>query len=154
METSRIIEQLSVVAFGTSGETEKIIRGAMKHLDELECEYNKLTEQFADVCCHYAEDLGVLDDMIKEHSVLLKENENLWKKLTPAPVDVEVLDAEFDIIKHRCPCCGTRLFRDKAFCECCGQALVPMEQSKIQNTEGRIKEEQDLEDLINLNDRS
>lgn len=124
METSKVIEQLAVVAFGTSGETEKILRSAMKHIDDLEGECKYIKDKFIELCDHYIEDLEMLRSVLKENELLKKENEMLWSKQTPLPVKVELIDYEYDIVKRRCPSCGTRLFRDKLFCENCGQALA------------------------------
>lgn len=149
METVKLIEQLSVVAFGTSGETEKVIRSAMKHIDDLEGECEYIKDKFIELCDHHTEDLEMLRSVLKENELLKKENEMLWSKQTPLPVKVELIDYEYDIEKRRCPSCGTRLFRERLFCENCGQAL------KTETEEERRSEyEKDLVDLINLNDRS
>ena len=146
MKTREIIEQLSVVAFGTSGETERIIRSAMKHIDELETENREINKRHFEVCKSYAEDLDVLHSVLKDNERLKAENEMLWKKQTPLPVTVEVIDYEYDIVKYRCPCCGNRLFKKKAFCESCGQALKTETEE-----ERRSKYEKDLADLIAAN---
>ena len=150
MKTNEIIKELLVLHFGLDDPREMIIKKAVLCLEELDRENREIKDRFIAMCDHYIEDLEVLRSALKDNELLRRENEMLWCKHTPKAVQKDVIDSEYDIVKYRCPCCGNRLFKDKRFCENCGQAL----ERKAETAEGRKIEEKELEDIINLNDRS
>ncbi|MBE6685763.1 MAG: hypothetical protein E7591_00850 [Ruminococcaceae bacterium] len=126
----------------------------MSALDSLENKYKELQECYVSAVDRFIANSKVLHSVFNDIVLLEKENAMLWSKLAPIPATTEVVDYEYDMKIIRCPCCGNRLFKKKAFCESCGQALATESQRKAGTAEGRKIEEKELEDIINLNDRS
>ena len=113
-----------------------------------------------------ASGLGFVDDLRKECGSLLaakdiiinglheevkrlkKENEVLWKKHTPIPAAVKVIDEEFDIKIEHCPVCGARMFfENQLYCRECGQALIV-------GAHTRPLDDTEIGMIANINDRT
>lgn len=84
----------------------------------------------------------IINDMYEKLNRLMKENELLWRKQNPIPMDV-----------YRCPVCGTQQHYDHAYCNECGQALKAEKDKPRYFVRGEVITD-DIEMLTNLNDRS
>lgn len=89
----------------------------------------------------------IIDDLNDQINKLAKENEVLWKKHTPIPAAVKVIDEEFDIKIEHCPVCGARiLIEDHLYCCKCGQALIV-------GANTRPSDDTEIGMIANINDR-
>ena len=90
----------------------------------------------------------IINDMNEEIKRLSKENELLWRKQTPIPMD-----------GYKCPVCETQQHYDHTYCNKCGQALKA-ERDKpryfVRDNSCTLDEviTDDIELLTDINDRS